>query len=43
VIANNRAWTKNYAVVSALVKHPKTPVAMTLPLLSRHTERDLKG
>jgi hypothetical protein len=43
VIANHRAWTKNYTVVSALVKHPKTPVAMTLPLLNRLTERDLKG
>ena len=43
VIASNRAWTKNYGVISALVRHPKTPIAMTLPLLNRLSERDLKG
>lgn len=43
IIANNRAWTKNYAVVAALTKNPKTPVALAMNLLSRLNERDLKG
>lgn len=42
-IAHSRAWTKNYGVVSALVKNAKTPLAMSMNLLNRLSEKDLKG
>jgi hypothetical protein len=41
-IAKSRAWTKNYGVVLSLVKNSKTPVAMTLNLMQRLTESDVK-
>ena len=41
IIANNRAWTKNYNVVLGLTKNPKTPVALSLNFLQRLTSRDL--
>ncbi|MEO8678722.1 MAG: hypothetical protein ABI665_06735 [Vicinamibacterales bacterium] len=41
-IAMNRAWTKNYGVMLSLVKNSKTPLAMTLNLMQRLNERDLK-
>jgi hypothetical protein len=41
-IAQTRAWTKNYAVVLALVKNAKTPVALSLQLMQRLTETDVK-
>lgn len=41
-IAMTRAWTKNYNITLALVKNPKTPVAMSLTLLQRLNDRDLK-
>jgi hypothetical protein len=41
-IAKNRAWTKNYAVVLAAVKNPKTPVALSMNLMARLSEKDLK-
>jgi len=43
IIATNRAWTKNYAVIAALSKNPKTPVGMSLNLLSRLNEGDVKA
>jgi hypothetical protein len=43
LIGTSRAWTKSYAVVSALVKNPRTPTAVSMPLLTRLLERDLKG
>jgi hypothetical protein len=42
-IAHNRAWTKNYAVISALTKNPKTPPAISMNMLQRLNERDLKS
>jgi hypothetical protein len=42
IIAHTRAWMKNYQVVLALAKNPKTPVALSMNLLSRLTERDLR-
>ena len=42
VIGMNRTWLKNYAVVLGLVKNPKTPPAMSMQLLPRITERDMK-
>jgi hypothetical protein len=41
IIANNRAWTKNYGVLLGLVKNPKTPVAMSLNMMARLNDRDL--
>ena len=41
-IAHNRAWLKNYSVVLAVVKNPKTPVALSMNLMARLTEKDLK-
>jgi hypothetical protein len=41
-IARTRAWIKNYAVVVALVRNAKTPLAVSLNLLSRLNEGDLK-
>jgi hypothetical protein len=41
IIANNRAWMKNYKVSLRLVKNPKTPVAVSMNLLPRIMERDL--
>ena len=42
VIGTNRAWTKNYGVVSGLVRNPKTPLAISLTLLQRINDRDVK-
>jgi hypothetical protein len=41
IIANNRAWTKR--VIVALARNPKTPVAISMNLLARLTERDLRA
>lgn len=41
-IAMTRAWTKNYGVVLGLVKNAKTPLAMSLNLLARLNERDVR-
>ena len=41
-IAKSRAWTKNYSVVLALVKNAKTPVAITLNMMARLTDGDVK-
>jgi hypothetical protein len=43
VIGANRSWTRSYAVASALVKNPKAPLAVSLPLIPRLNERDIKG
>ena len=41
IIANNRAWTKNYNIVLALTRNPKTPVALALNFMQRLSGRDL--
>jgi hypothetical protein len=41
-ISKSRAWTKDYAVVLALVKNAKTPVAITMNLMQRLTDGDVK-
>jgi hypothetical protein len=43
VIAQKRAWVRNYAVVAALARNPKTPVAISMNLLPRLTDRDLRA
>lgn len=42
-IAKNREWTKSYPVVSNLVRNPRTPIGVSLGLVSRLNPRDLKG
>jgi hypothetical protein len=43
MIAFSRAWTKSYAIVHALAKNPKTPVAVSMNFLQRLTEKDLRS
>lgn len=43
VIGTNRHWTKNYTVVASLVRNPKTPPAISLPLVARLNDRDVKS
>ena len=42
IIAGTRAWVKSYAIVSALTRNPKTPVALSMNLLMRLNDRDLR-
>lgn len=43
IIGNSRAWLKNYAIVAALTKNSKTPVGVSLNLLNRLLEKDVKA
>lgn len=43
MIANNRAWTKRYGIIAALARNPKTPVAISMNLLARLSEKDLRS
>jgi hypothetical protein len=43
VIGSNRAWLKSYGVVLGLAKNPKTPLAMSMNMMSRLSDRDLSG
>ena len=42
IIANTRAWVKNYGIALALTRNPKTPVAVSMNLLQRLNDRDLR-
>jgi hypothetical protein len=42
VIGMNRNWLKNYTIVSGLIRNPKTPVAISMNLMNRLNERDMK-
>jgi hypothetical protein len=42
-IAQTRGWIKNYGIAFGLVKNPKAPLALTLNLLQRLNDRDLRG
>ena len=42
-IGTTRAWMKNYNIMLGLTKNPKTPLAMTLTLLHRLNDRDLRA
>jgi hypothetical protein len=42
-IAMNRAWVKNYGVISGLTRNPKTPPAISMQMVQRLNERDLKS
>jgi hypothetical protein len=41
-VGTNRVWLKNYAVLSALTRNAKTPIAVSLNLVNRLTERDIR-
>jgi hypothetical protein len=41
IIGHNRAWLKSYGVVLALTKNPKTPLALSMQLMTRLTTKDL--
>jgi len=41
-IASTRGWMKNYAIAAALTKNPKTPLAVSMNLLSRLNDKDLR-
>lgn len=41
-IGQNRGWTKNYGIIAALTKNPKTPLAVSMRFVQRLSERDLK-
>ena len=42
IIGTNRAWVKNFGVMMGLCKHPKTPPAISMSLVQRLNEKDLK-
>ena len=41
-IAINRTWMKNYGIIAGLTKNPKTPPGISMRLVQRLTEKDLK-
>lgn len=41
-IGANRAWVKNYGVALGLTKNPKTPTAISMQMLRRLVDRDIK-
>jgi hypothetical protein len=42
-IGNHKDWMKRYGVVSNLVKNPRTPLAISIGLVSRLNPRDIKS
>ena len=42
IIGANRSWMRNYGVIAALVRNPRTPPAISLGLVPRLLERDVK-
>jgi len=42
-IGSHREWTKRYGVVHNLVKNPRTPLGVSLGMVSRLNPRDLKA
>jgi hypothetical protein len=42
IIGSNRTWTKNYAVILGLTRNPKTPPAMSMQMMNRLSEKDVK-
>ena len=41
-IGANRDWTKRYGVIANLVKNPRTPLAISIGMVSRLNPRDIK-
>lgn len=42
VIGANRTWLKNYGVILGLTRNPKTPPAISMQMMHRLTEKDVK-
>jgi len=42
IISRTRSWMKNYAIAAALVRNPKTPLAVSMNLLGRLNDKDLR-
>lgn len=42
IIAMNRTWTKSYGIILGLARNPKTPPGISMHLLPRLNERDIK-
>jgi hypothetical protein len=42
IIGTNRSWLKNYGVVLGLARNPKTPPALSMQMMHRLTEKDIK-
>ncbi len=42
IIGHTRAWVKNYQVVLGLIRNPKTPLALSMNLLPRLVDRDMR-
>ncbi|HYT75051.1 MAG TPA: hypothetical protein VEL79_09915 [Vicinamibacterales bacterium] len=43
VIGQNRGWVKSYAILAGLCRNPKTPPAISMQLVHRLNEKDLKS
>jgi hypothetical protein len=43
IISMNRSWMKNYGVMLGLAKHPKSPPAISMPIVARLNEKDQKA
>jgi hypothetical protein len=43
IISTNRTWMKNYGVIAGLVRNPKCPPAISMTLVQRLNDRDLKS
>lgn len=43
LIGSNRQWMGKYSIVSTLVRNPKSPIGVVLPLINRLTLKDLKS
>src|SRR5262249_50251588 len=42
-IGRNKEWVKRYSVLSNLVRNPRTPIAISMTLVSRLNPRDMKS
>ena len=43
IIGRTRAWMKNYSIAAGLARNSKTPITMSMNILSRLTAKDLKA
>jgi len=43
IVGHHKNWTRNYSVMFALCRNPKTPIGVSLPFLNRLNVRDLKN
>jgi hypothetical protein len=42
-IGNHKEWTKKYGIVQSLVRNPRTPLAISIGMVSRLNPKDLKS